>query len=197
VWEIEGAEFSASSHHTANGISIRFPRVKGIREDKDWESHTTIALLTQLSTASTEHLELTVEGFVISFEQNLTNVHRAKGKKVLPTLKKTRSSSDTEALVQTAKKKQKMETKIQAKDRPSYSPNLFKVEGSITEPQGGSENKIVVNFSDNSGKWSKRGMFREISSKWKEPEESFRGLDCDMGDVHLCQVQQSIFSPCF
>ncbi|QDJ95118.1 DNA ligase-like protein [Hypsugopox virus] len=40
VWEICGAEFSSSPTHTANGISIRFPRCVKIRTDKDWSSST-------------------------------------------------------------------------------------------------------------------------------------------------------------
>ena len=38
MWEITGAEFSKSSTHTADGISIRFPRVTRIRDDKDWKT---------------------------------------------------------------------------------------------------------------------------------------------------------------
>lgn len=38
VWEITGAEFSKSTTHTASGISIRFPRVTRIRDDKDWKT---------------------------------------------------------------------------------------------------------------------------------------------------------------
>lgn len=34
VFEVAGAEFSVSSHHTANGISIRFPRFVRVRDDK-------------------------------------------------------------------------------------------------------------------------------------------------------------------
>ena len=34
VWEITGAEFSKAEIHTADGISIRFPRVTKIRDDK-------------------------------------------------------------------------------------------------------------------------------------------------------------------
>jgi DNA ligase-3 len=37
VWEIVGAEFSESKNHTADGISIRFPRVSRIRDDKSWK----------------------------------------------------------------------------------------------------------------------------------------------------------------
>ena len=38
MWEITGAEFSKSTTHTADGISIRFPRVTRIRDDKDWQT---------------------------------------------------------------------------------------------------------------------------------------------------------------
>lgn len=45
VWEISGAEFSQAEIHTANGISIRFPRVAKIRDDKNWETATTLTEL--------------------------------------------------------------------------------------------------------------------------------------------------------
>lgn len=42
VWEITGAEFSKSEMHTADGISIRFPRCTRIRDDKDWKTATNL-----------------------------------------------------------------------------------------------------------------------------------------------------------
>lgn len=42
VWEITGAEFSKSEMHTADGISIRFPRMTRIRDDKDWKTATNL-----------------------------------------------------------------------------------------------------------------------------------------------------------
>lgn len=42
MWEITGAEFSKSEMHTADGISIRFPRMTRIRDDKDWKSATNL-----------------------------------------------------------------------------------------------------------------------------------------------------------
>ncbi|KJH42803.1 ATP-dependent DNA ligase domain protein [Dictyocaulus viviparus] len=45
VWEITGAEFSRSDKHTAAGISIRFPRVTRIRDDKDWKTATNLSEL--------------------------------------------------------------------------------------------------------------------------------------------------------
>jgi DNA ligase 3 len=45
VWELTGAEFSKSENHTADGISIRFPRVTKIRDDKSWKEATTLERL--------------------------------------------------------------------------------------------------------------------------------------------------------
>jgi hypothetical protein len=44
VWEITGAEFSASDHHTASRISIRFPRVTKERDDKTAAEATTLGV---------------------------------------------------------------------------------------------------------------------------------------------------------
>lgn len=49
VWEIEGASFSISSNHTADGISIRFPRIVKFRDDKDWTTATTLPELEALA----------------------------------------------------------------------------------------------------------------------------------------------------
>ncbi|XP_077279492.1 DNA ligase 3 isoform X2 [Temnothorax americanus] len=48
VWEITGAEFTNQGVHTADGISIRFPRVTRIRHDKDWSTATTLNELRRL-----------------------------------------------------------------------------------------------------------------------------------------------------
>lgn len=48
VWEITGAEFSKAEIHTADGISIRFPRVTKIRDDKTWETATSLSELKKL-----------------------------------------------------------------------------------------------------------------------------------------------------
>ncbi|XP_038615595.1 DNA ligase 3 [Tachyglossus aculeatus] len=60
VWEITGAEFSRSEAHTADGISIRFPRCTRIRDDKDWESATNLQQLKELYQLSKEKADFTV-----------------------------------------------------------------------------------------------------------------------------------------
>ncbi len=61
VWEIIGAEFSESQSHSADGISIRFPRVTKIRDDKTWEEATSLDELKRLFTVSKMHTD--VQGF--------------------------------------------------------------------------------------------------------------------------------------
>jgi DNA ligase-3 len=45
VWEIIGAEFSKADIHTADGISIRFPRIQKMRDDKTWKEATDLPRL--------------------------------------------------------------------------------------------------------------------------------------------------------
>ncbi|XP_051786734.1 DNA ligase 3 isoform X1 [Erpetoichthys calabaricus] len=61
VWEITGAEFSKSEAHTANGISIRFPRCTRIRDDKDWKSATNLPQLQELFRISKEKADFDVK----------------------------------------------------------------------------------------------------------------------------------------
>uniref|UniRef100_A0A0A9WG25 DNA ligase n=2 Tax=Lygus hesperus TaxID=30085 RepID=A0A0A9WG25_LYGHE len=48
VWEITGAELTKNNVHTADGISVRFPRVTRIRDDKDWASATSLSELQEI-----------------------------------------------------------------------------------------------------------------------------------------------------
>ncbi|KAK3908725.1 DNA ligase 3 [Frankliniella fusca] len=54
VWEITGAEFTQTEVHTADGISVRFPRVTRIRSDKTWEQATSLPELRALYKKSKE-----------------------------------------------------------------------------------------------------------------------------------------------
>ncbi|XP_068567763.1 DNA ligase 3 [Cebidichthys violaceus] len=60
VWEITGAEFSKSEMHTADGISIRFPRMTRIRDDKDWKTATNLEQLKELFRISKENCDFKV-----------------------------------------------------------------------------------------------------------------------------------------
>ncbi len=52
VWEILTAEFSKSTRHSADGISMRHPRIIRIRDDKDWQTATSLDELKALVAAS-------------------------------------------------------------------------------------------------------------------------------------------------
>ena len=58
VWEITGAEFTNQGVHTADGISIRFPRITRIRHDKDWSTATSLNNLRRLFKRSSESIDL-------------------------------------------------------------------------------------------------------------------------------------------
>lgn len=60
VWEITGAEFSKSEAHTADGISIRFPRCTRFRDDKDWKTATNLHQLKELYQLSKETSDFSV-----------------------------------------------------------------------------------------------------------------------------------------
>ncbi|XP_033210020.1 DNA ligase 3 isoform X2 [Belonocnema kinseyi] len=60
VWEITGAEFTNQGVHTADGISIRFPRVTRIRSDKNWETATTFNELRNLFKNSSESTDFSL-----------------------------------------------------------------------------------------------------------------------------------------
>lgn len=62
VWEIVGAEFSKAEVHTADGISIRFPRVTKVRDDKTWKEATDLPRLNELFKKSKETSDIVIPG---------------------------------------------------------------------------------------------------------------------------------------
>ncbi|GBP14775.1 DNA ligase 3 [Eumeta japonica] len=60
VWEITGTEFTKANVHTADGISIRFPRVTKIRSDKNWQTATNLDELRQLFKTSKEKTDVSL-----------------------------------------------------------------------------------------------------------------------------------------
>lgn len=60
VWEITGAEFTNQGVHTADGISIRFPRVTRIRRDKNWSLAITLNELRNLFKKSSQSIDLSL-----------------------------------------------------------------------------------------------------------------------------------------
>jgi len=84
VWEITGAEFSKAELHTAAGISIRFPRVTKMRDDKTWETATSLKELQHLFKESKEHTEIDLAGGTDSSPSTSRNSSPVKPKQVQP-----------------------------------------------------------------------------------------------------------------
>lgn len=57
---ISGTELTKANLHTADGISVRFPRVTRIRDDKDWESATNLEELKHLFKTSKEKTDVSL-----------------------------------------------------------------------------------------------------------------------------------------
>jgi len=109
VWEITGAEFSKADLHTAAGISIRFPRVTRIRDDKNPDTATNLNELKELYKTSKQHLDVD-----LGLDENEDSKDSNNRK---------RKNSDTEQEPSTSKKiKSEEETKKAVKDR-NYSKN--------------------------------------------------------------------------
>lgn len=60
MWEIKGADFTNQGVHTADSISIRFPRVTRIRRDKNWATATSLNELRVLFKKSSESMDFSL-----------------------------------------------------------------------------------------------------------------------------------------
>lgn len=58
VWEITGAEYTKSGEHTASGISIRFPRITHLRDDKSAEQANNLEHLENMYEASKNNVNV-------------------------------------------------------------------------------------------------------------------------------------------
>lgn len=57
---VSGTELTKANLHTADGISVRFPRVTKIRDDKDWKTATNLEELKHLYVTSKEKVDLSL-----------------------------------------------------------------------------------------------------------------------------------------
>lgn len=78
VWEITGAEFTQHDIHTADGISIRFPRVTRIRHDKNWEQATSLTELKTLFKNSKENIN--IDKLLLKKDKKITDYIESKEK---------------------------------------------------------------------------------------------------------------------
>ena len=126
VWEITGAEFSKAEIHTADGISIRFPRVTRIRDDKDWKTSTNLSQLKQLFETSKQSTDIDLE-----FENSDKELQAEKlleSTNMVTTPTKMKKEDETHRKVRHAENSSKVKspTKIKKEDE-DYSPECKKV----------------------------------------------------------------------
>lgn len=126
VWELTGAEFSKSDKHTADGISIRFPRVTKQRHDKSWKEATSLQRLKELFAVSKQKSDIVQEDDDEEEDEKM-DVDEIVEEKRTPTPKrklenaKKRASSDDES-----EEEVKVVKKVkQASDNLSL-PDIFK-----------------------------------------------------------------------
>jgi DNA ligase-3 len=110
VWELTGAEFSQSDIHTADGISIRFPRVTKFRDDKSWQEATNLDRLKMLYKLSKEKSNI--------LDEDKNNVAAINQKPA----KRTSEESNLDAK---SPKKQKSKAKESSDDEDDQFPPLF------------------------------------------------------------------------
>ncbi|XP_076290360.1 DNA ligase 3 [Lasioglossum baleicum] len=96
VWEITGAEFTNQGVHTADGISIRFPRVTRIRDDKDWSTATKLSELHDLFSKRADSIDVSL---LLKGQQKIdaepeSSKGRKKSKTPSPSAKKNHSIKD-------------------------------------------------------------------------------------------------------
>ncbi|XP_066248451.1 DNA ligase 3 [Euwallacea similis] len=133
VWEITGAEFTQQHDvHTADGISIRFPRVTKIRDDKTWETATNLEELKLLFKNSKENTDVSLllkeykEEVDITDAESSTSLNSVSPKKRKMKSDRSRDSSGCES----PEKRRKEEKNCEVKKKKSIEiinplPNMF------------------------------------------------------------------------
>ncbi|KAH9631095.1 hypothetical protein HF086_000138 [Spodoptera exigua] len=86
VWEITGTELTKAKLHTADGISVRFPRVTRIRDDKDWKTATNLEELKNQYKSSKEKTDVSL------LNKMATASDEPPAKKIKPSPVKTKTS---------------------------------------------------------------------------------------------------------
>ncbi|XP_014471668.1 PREDICTED: DNA ligase 3 [Dinoponera quadriceps] len=122
VWEVTGAEFTNQGVHTADGISIRFPRVTRVRSDKNWSTATTLNELRELFRKKPESVDFSL---LLGASEDVTDVKDILIKKPLDSLetspeKTTTSWFDDEPSTSFAARKCKI------KEEPPDVPEEYK-----------------------------------------------------------------------
>lgn len=103
--------------------------------------------------------------------------------------KEVETSSKSNTKGKPKSKSNKMELKEESEEEME-AVDLIRMGGDVTSPIGPSPVKIIVNCTDNSGRWPKKGLFAAISKKWKQPEQEFVSSTLTQGEVQFVKCQE-------
>ncbi|KAJ8675320.1 hypothetical protein QAD02_011106, partial [Eretmocerus hayati] len=157
VWEITGAEFTNQGVHTANGISIRFPRVTRVRDDKDWKTATNLQELQALFDKSADSIDYSMllgsastkrsaEDDIKSPQKRFKTSKKSPSKKGSPRKKSnddpvnTDSENDSDEEVESNRQK-----KIQKKS--PYKSKSYDSEGNANSDESMEEERVPEFYS--------------------------------------------------
>ncbi|XP_004925682.2 DNA ligase 3 [Bombyx mori] len=143
VWEITGTELTKANQHTADGISVRFPRVTRIRTDKDWQSATNLDELKHLYKTSKETSDV-----------SLLNKLAASASGIETTNKKTKASP---------KKQNKLDNFL--KKEPKQSPSKKSPDSPLVKLETKASNKNKLNGSNSDLSYDETDSKREIKRR--------------------------------
>ncbi|XP_075148977.1 DNA ligase 3 [Haematobia irritans] len=126
VWEITGAEYTKSGEHTASGISIRFPRITRLRDDKSTKEATDLEHLENMYEASKNNVnvDLLIKGCDDEDEDKLQINSKLNLQGVITPKKEIKSETE-ESPVTNIKKEKKITTPSDSgsnKKRKSQNP---------------------------------------------------------------------------
>ncbi|XP_049870943.1 DNA ligase 3 [Pectinophora gossypiella] len=140
IWEITGTELTKANLHTADGISVRFPRVTRIRHDKDWQSATNLDELKHLYKTSKEKTDVTLLNKLAATASE-TDSYEPPKKKIKDSPKKDNIKTKT---IDSFLIKDKL-PKIKKED----SANTSKSSESSDNSKGDSDRKVKPKKKDN------------------------------------------------
>ncbi|EFA78161.1 BRCT domain-containing protein [Heterostelium album PN500] len=182
VFEVESAELTGTKHHTS-GFSMRFPRIVKIRKDKDWATSTKFA----------ELKDLAKDVKIVPYDSDDEEIKPASRSTTSTTATKKQKTTATTSTTTTTT------TTTTSSSKSSLSSNSTKlkgkviyVQGDITDPfKNDKENcTIIINYTDNSGKWRNAGVPGAISKKWKNVEDDFVKSPIPLGEIRTTKVVQ-------
>jgi len=197
VWEISGGEYLVTEHYSSN-ISIRFPRVTKIRDDKDADQATTLRELVALVKASSKKDPVALEESI----KTASTVSSSRSKIITTPDDSDSDHSDDDDSNNKRKNKQKQVVKSRkpssdSDDDDDYDDDnhtpvpLEYVWGDISKLSG-SGPKLIVHSVDDSGRWSKKGSMGLITDAYgKDAMMMYRNTKTiEMGSIQTSPIVQ-------